>query len=175
MTQKRNLYSLNGYKTNSCPAGAGVEFDIHFPNNSPGNTSLDFVSSGEGGKGVLAGGDTSEFRAFALKLTLVSINGHSKPEMKQKLVVGAVAGPTASGLVRTYVPATLSMTNSEQTAIANTPIRMDNIQTIGFHIHTLNPQDWDRSDSNITLRIEPTEDGGPAPWLPPVSEESQSE
>ena len=74
------------------PAGTGVEFVIDFPSNDPGNRSLEFVSGGEGGKGDLAGGDTSGFKAFALKFTLVSINGHSESDMKQALVAGAVIG-----------------------------------------------------------------------------------
>jgi len=147
--------------------GSGVEFDICFPSNSPANASLDFVSSGEGGKGDLVGGDTSGFRAFALKLTLVAINGQSDPAMKPKLVAGAVIGPTASGLVRTYAPVTLGMAESEKTVIARTPSRTDNIRTIGFHVHMLNPDDWNPSETQVTIRIEPVENAAPAPWLPP--------
>jgi len=158
---------------NKRPVGTSVEFDIDFPSNSPGDTSLDFLSTGEGGRGDLVGGDISGFEAFALNLTLLSINGHSEPEMKQKLVAGAVIGPTASGLVRTYEPVTLSMADSEKKVTAKTPSRVDNIRTIGFHIHVPNPQDWDRTGSKVILRIEPTEDGGPAPWLPPAPPEGQ--
>jgi hypothetical protein len=158
---------------NKRPVGTSVEFDIDFPSNSPGDTSLDFLSTGEGGRGALVGGDISGFEAFALRLTLLSINGHSEPEMKQKLVAGAVIGPTASGLVRTYEPVTLSMAVSEKKVTARTPSRVDNIRTIGFHIHVPNPQDWDRAGSKVTLRIEPTQDGGPAPWLPPAPPKGQ--
>lgn len=149
--------------------GAGVEFVISFPTNDAGNTSLDFVSSGEGGKSILAGGDSSGFRAFALKITLVSVNGLSESEMKQKLVVGAVIGPTGSGVLYTYTPTTLSMADSEKTAIAQTPTRTDNIRTIGFHIHVPNPEDWDPLESKVALRIEPAPGGGIAPWFPPGS------
>lgn len=159
---------------NKRPVGTSVEFDIDFPSNSPGDTSLDFLSTGEGGRGALVGGDISGFEAFALRLTLLSINGHSEPEMKQKLVAGAVIGPTAAGLVRTYEPVTLSMAPSEKKVTARTPSRVDNIRTIGFHIHVPDPQDWDRTGSKVILRIEPVQDAGPAPWLPPAPPKGQA-
>jgi len=151
--------------------GGGVEFDISFSTNDPGNTSVNFVSSGQGGRGKIVGGDISGFRSFALKFTLLSINGKSESQMKQKLEVGSVIGPTASGLAETYPPVTLSMEDSS--AIAQTPIRSANIRTIGFHISALNPQDWDPLESEIKLLIEPAPDGGTAPWFPPVADEGE--
>ena len=132
-----------------------VEFDIYFPSNNPGSRLLDFVSSGEGGSGTLVGTDVRGYEAFALKLTLVSINGQSGPEMKQKLVAGAVIGPTSKRQLRTYEPVTLGLAASEKTVIAKTPVSVDKIYQIGFHLHMLNPQDWDRSGSMVKLRIEP--------------------
>lgn len=155
--------------------GSGVEFVIDFPSNDPGNTSLDFVSSGEGGRGDLAGGDTSGFRAFALKFTLISINGRTESDMKQALVAGAVIGPTASGLAQTYAPVMLTMADAQKTAVAVTPTRTDNIRTIGFHVNMLSPEDWDKSESEVILRIEPAEDAGPAPWFPPDAAGGKSE
>jgi len=155
--------------------GSGVEFDIDFPSNDPGNTSLEFVSSGEGGRGDVVGGDTSGFKAFALKFTLLSVNGHSESDMKQTLVAGALIGPTASGLARTFAPVVLSMADSEKTVVAETPSRTDNIRIIGFHVSMLSPEDWDSSGSEVILRIEPAEGGGRAPWFPPDAAGGQSE
>jgi len=155
------------------PAGTGVEFDINFPSNAPGDTWLNFVSSGEGGQGALVGGDCSGFRAFALKMTLVSIDGRSEPDAKRKLVVGAVIGPTASGRVHTWEPVTLSMAESERTAIARTAMRIDRIRTIGFHVHVLDAVDWDSSGNTVTIRVEPVAEGGAAPWLPPEAPSDQ--
>lgn len=152
-------------------SGGGVEFDIDFPTNDAGNVALNFVSSGEGGRSDLVGGDISGFRSFALKLTLVSVDGKSDPQMKQKLEAGAVIGPTAGGLVYEYAPFPLSMEASEKTVIAQTPIRSDNIRTIGFHIHAVNPEEWSPIDSEVKLLVEPAPGGGIAPWLPPVPEE----
>jgi hypothetical protein len=140
-----------------------VEFDIYFPSNSPGSRSLNFVSSGEGGKGSLVGADIRGYEAFALKFTLVSINGQSEPELKQKLVVGAVIGPTSKGQLSTYEPVTLGLAASEKTVIAKTSVQIDKIYQIGFHVHMLNPQDWDQSGSMVKLRVEQVEDGEAVP------------
>ncbi len=142
----------------------GVEFDISFPGNNPGYTTLEFTSTGKGGRGTLVGGDISGFKAFALKVTLVSINASSQPDIKHKLVVGALIGPTTSGL-STYMPVTLGMTDADKTVIAKTLMRIDNIRTIGFHLHMLNPQDWPGSESEVTIRIEPAENAANAPWI----------
>ena len=140
-------------------AGPGVEFDIYFPSNSPRNRSLNFVSSGQGGTGTLVGVDIRGYEVFALKLTLVSINGQSEPELKQKLMAGAVIGPTGKRQLRTYEPVTLGLAASEKTVIAKTPVSTDKIYQIGFHVHMLNPQDWDPSGSMVKLRVEPVKDG----------------
>jgi hypothetical protein len=134
--------------------GRGVEFDIYFPGNSPGDCSLDFVSSGEGGSGSLVGTDIRGYGAIALKFTLVSVNGTREPTMKQKLIAGVVIGPTNTGRLSAYEPFTLSMADSEKTVIAKTYTSTDKIYEIGFHVHMLNPQDWDASGSMITLRAD---------------------
>ena len=140
-------------------AGPGVEFDINFPSNRPGSCSLTFVSSGTGGRGSLVGTDIRGYEAFALKLTLVSINGDSSPESKQKLVVGAVIGPTAEGRLTDYKPVALSLAASEKTVTARTPLSADEIYEIGFHVHARDYDDWDPAGSRIVLRVEPAEDG----------------
>ena len=146
-------------KSKKAVAGPGVEFDIYFPSNRPGSCSLSFVSTGTGGKGSLVGTNIRGYDAFALKLTLVSINGQTQPETKQKLVAGAVIGPTPEGRLTGYEPVTLSLAASEQTVTAKTRISTDKIYEIGFHIHALDYPDWDQSGSRIVLRVEPAEDG----------------
>ena len=140
-------------------SGPSVEFDIYFPSNSPGSCSLSFVSTGAGGKGTLVGTDVLGYDAFALKLTLVSVNGQSDPASKQKLVAGAVIGPTPEGRLTGYKPVALSLAASEKTVTAITPVSTDEIYEIGFHIHALNYEDWDPSGSKIVLRVEPAENG----------------
>jgi len=147
--------------------GPGVEFGIYFPSNSPGSCSLSFVSTGAGGRGSLVGTDVRGYDAFALKFTLVSVNGHSDPALKQKLVAGAVIGPTAEGRLTGYEPVTLSLAASERTVTAKTPVATDEIFEIGFHIHALNHDDWDPSGSRVVLRVEPAEQVRLAPSIPP--------
>jgi hypothetical protein len=135
--------------------GPAVEFDIYFPSNSPDSRSLDIVSSGEGGRGNLVGADIRDYETFALKLTLVSVNGQSEPDMMQRIVAGAVIGPTDRGRLCTYEPVILGLADSEKTVIAKTPVSADKIYQIGFHVHIQNPQDWDQSGSIMRLRVEP--------------------
>jgi len=137
--------------------GPGVEFSIYFPSNIPGSCSLSFVSTGAGGRGSLVGTDVRGYDAFALKLTLVSVNGRSDPALKQKLVAGAVIGPTAEGRLTGYEPVTLGLVASEKTVTARTPVSTDEIYEIGFHIHALNHDDWDPSGSRVVLLVEPAE------------------
>jgi len=140
-------------------SGPGVEFVIYFPDNNPGSCSLSFVSSGTGGRGALVGADIRAYEAFALKLTLVSINGQSDPKLKQKLVAGAVIGPTATGRLTSYEPVTLSLSASEKTATAVTAASADEIYEIGFHIHAENREDWDATGSRVVLKVEAAEGG----------------
>ena len=140
-------------------SGPGVEFEIYFPSNRPGSCSLSFVSSGTGGRGTLIGADVRAYEAFALKLTLVSINGQSDPKLKQKLVAGAVIGPTATGRLTSYEPVTLSLEASEKTVTAVTAASADEVYEIGFHIHAENHEDWDATGSRIVLKVEAAEGG----------------
>jgi len=146
-------------KNKKAAAGPGVEFDIHFPSNRPGSCSLSLVSTGTGGRGSLVGTDVRGYDAFALKLTLVSINGQTEPEPKQTLVAGAVIGPTPEGRLTGYEPVTLSLAASEKTVTAITPVSTDGIYEVGFHIHVLEYPAWDESGSRIVLRVEPARDG----------------
>ena len=151
--------SLNrrGHDVKTRLSGSGVEFEIHFLGNDPGSCSRRFVSSGSGGRGDLVGADVSDYEQFALKLTLVSINGKSDPDIKQKLVVGAVIGPTADGFLTSYEPVTLSLAASERVATVITRISTDKIYEIGFLVYVEYHQDWDARGSTVILRVESAE------------------
>jgi len=144
--------------------GGGVEYDILFPDNEVGHRSLNYISSGAGGGGALVGANIRGYETFALNITLVSIDRQSDPNMPQKLVVGALIGLTATGKHSTYEPFTLGFGDEEKTVIATTPIETTMIKQIGFHIHILNPQEWEATGSLVTIRIEPVAGGGAAPW-----------
>ncbi|MCP4709940.1 MAG: hypothetical protein GY869_15055 [Planctomycetes bacterium] len=144
--------------------GGGVEFDILFPDNEAGHRSLNYISSGEGGKGALVGANIQGFKTYALKVTLVSIDGQGDTDMLQMIEVGAVIGLTATGKHSNYEPFVLGFGEAEKSVLASTIIETNIIKHIGFHIHILNPQEWDASGCLVTLRIEPVEDGGEVPW-----------
>lgn len=140
--------------------GPGVEFDIYFPGNGPDCRSLQFVSSGEGGRGVLAGADVRGYVTFALSFTLVSVNGKTEPNEKEKIEVGALIGPTATGELGDFKLVKLSLLPSENSKVAKTPMWANKIYQIGFYVRLLEPEKWNPIGSEIVLRIEPVEDGG---------------
>lgn len=141
----------------------GVEFDIYFPSNSPGYRTVDYVSSGQGGMGVLVGAEIRGYETFALMFTLVSINGQTAEEMKEKVVVGALIGLTGTGRFSDYNPVTLSLLSSEKSTIAKTLILTNKIYEIGFHIHMLNPQVFKPTGTVLILRVDPVGYAGTVP------------
>lgn len=144
---------------------SGVEFDIHFPSNGPGYNSIDYVSSGVGGRGTLVGFDVSDYKVFSLRFTLVSIDGVTGPNITQELVVGAVIGPTAEGKLSGYTPVTLSFSSGRTTAVSTIPIfGVSNIYQIGIHAHIAKPENWSPSGSMITIRVETVENTSTPSW-----------
>jgi hypothetical protein len=133
-----------------------VEFDIRFPSNGPGYRSLDYVSCGRGGLGTLVGVDVRDYESFALKFTLVSIDGDTS-ELKEKVVVGALIGLTSRGSYSDYRPVTLGLAPPESSALATTPVETENIFQNGFHIHMENPDEWKPKATVVTLRVEPAD------------------
>lgn len=144
---------------------SGVEFDIHFPSNGPGYNSIDYVSSGVGGRGALVGFNVSEYKVFSLKFTLASIDGATGSDMTQELVVGAVIGPTAEGRLSGYTPVKLSFASGRTTAVSSIPIfGVSNIYQIGIHAHMTKPENWSPSGSMVTIRVEPVENAPTPSW-----------
>lgn len=168
---QQQLVSLDWHSPNRAGArvmgkrvvpGPGVEFDIYFPSND--FSSVKYVSSGQGGIGALVGADIRGYEVFALVFTLVSINGQTAPELKEKVEVGAVIGPTATGRLSDYKPVTLSLFSSEKSKIVKTPMLTNKIYQIGFCVRLLDPQNWNPTDTKMILRVEPVEDAGFVPW-----------
>ena len=149
---------------------SGVIFDIRFPSNGPGHRSVDYASSGSGGQMALVGLDVGVYETFALKFTLVSIDGAVGPSLSQELVVGAVIGPTGDGKVAGYEPLVLSLTPPAMTGLARTRIGTETIREIGIHAHMANPEAWSPDGSTVTLRVEPAPDATPLRWSRDVIE-----
>lgn len=143
---------------------SAAEFDIHFPSNRPGNRSIDFVSSGLGGRSRLVGRDVSYYKTFALKFTLVSINGTAASDTTLKLAVGALIGPTIDGKVSGYTPVTLGGTSERITAISRTPVGKSTIYRIGIRAYMVEPENWDPAGSTVTIRVEPVQNATIPAW-----------
>jgi hypothetical protein len=152
---------------------SGVEFDIEFPSNEPGSRTINYVSSGSGGRGNLIGFDISSFDQFALKFTLVSINGAAGSNTGRELAVGALIGPTAAGKLSHFVPVTLGSSSGQITLISSTPVNVDKIFQIGFHAHMVDPEKWASSGSKVTIRVEPVENATVRPWPHSVAPDKQ--
>ncbi|MHC4567771.1 MAG: hypothetical protein ACYTE3_18660 [Planctomycetota bacterium] len=134
---------------------SGAEFKIHFPSNQPGNRSIEVVSSGAGGRGRLVGLDVSDYKTFALKFTLVSIDGTPARDTTQEFAVGALIGPTVEGRVSAYETVTLSGAPGRTTAISSTPVGKSKVYRIGIYARMVNPENWNPSGSTVTIRVEP--------------------
>ncbi len=150
-------------------AGGGVEFDIYFPSSDPRDNEVTYVSSGEGGFGILSGRNIWGYERFSLKFTLVSINGKTgAPEMGKKLMVGALIGPTSTGKLSVYEPVILSLDGPEKVAVSTTTMRSKKVYQIGFHARMDNPMEWGKSSAMVRLRVEPVENAGPVPEMVPL-------
>jgi hypothetical protein len=151
---------------------SGAVFDIQFSGNKPWQNSMNYVSSGSGGRMALVGCDVGAYQAFALKFTLVSIDGAVGPTLPQELVVGAVVGPTMDGKLSRYEPLVLGFVGQQITGVARTPIGVARLREIGIHVHMANPELWNPEGALVTLLVEPIPEAAPlAP--PPVVEESK--
>ena len=153
-------YASHAKVINKRPVGdSATEFDIRFPGNKPGNTTIDVISSGAGGRGRLIGYDVGAYKSFALKFTLVSINGEAGSDTTLTLTVGALIGPTIEGKVYTYTPVTLGGAAGQTTAISETPMGRRSLYHIGIHAHMVEPENWDPAGSTVTIRVEPVKNG----------------
>ena len=146
-------------------SGSGIEFDIHFPSNGPGDNTIDYVSSGVGGKGTLVGFEIRDYKLYSLNFTLVSIDGATGSDLSQELIVGALIGPTANGKLSGYTPVTLSFASGGATAVSSIPVSgVRKIYQIGFHVHFAKAENWNPSGSTVTIRVEPVENTPAPPW-----------
>lgn len=150
---------------------SGVVFDIRFPGNERWHRSIDYVSSGSGGRMTLVGLDAGAYETLALKFTLVSIDGAVGATLPQELVVGAVIGPTKDGKLSGYEPLTLSFAGQQTTGVARTPVGAARVREIGIHAHMANPEVWNPEGTVVTLRVEPAANAEVVSWSPPSREE----
>lgn len=133
--------------------GPGVEFDIHFPDNSEQHASVRYVSSKYCGEGELVGIDVNDYDAFSLKFTIVSVDGNSSPDSGGLLIVGALISNRHNSM--TYSTNVISLMRDHKTSVvSSTPVDIDKISVIGVAIYEMDPIGWNPEGTTVTLRIE---------------------
>ncbi len=135
-----------------CP---GVEFDIHFPKNVKDNSltrEITYVSCNYGGDGTLTGIDVNDYKIFALKFTLVAVDGNSSPDTGGLLSVGALIN---KGYSWGFAPQVISFMQEHKTsAISSTSTDADKISIIGIAVYKTDPIGWNPLGNVVTIKVE---------------------
>jgi len=129
--------------------GPGVEFDIYFPGTTPGERSFQCVATKNEPNNPLFASDVRVFDAFALKFTLLAVDGDPSPSYKGRLVVGALINGS-------YRPECVTLDPADtNTAVSRTRVGRDDMSSIGITMHMLSAEGWDPNGTTITLLVEP--------------------
>jgi len=144
-------YSTSEVISKTDVAGPGVEFEIYLPDTNGLGDSIYYVSCKNGGEGSLTGINISDYEAFSLKITLVSVNGSDSPDAGGSLVVGALINNSRS---YAYHPEVVSLKPQRNSAISTTKTDANDTSIIGFTAHFLTPKGWDPNGSTIRLLVE---------------------
>jgi len=138
-------------------SGPGVEFDIYFPpdNKRKDNYILTYVSCNNRGDGALVGIDVNDFDAFALKFTLIAIDGENDPNAGGTLIVGALVN---SGYSHSFRPEYISFAKRNE-AISITKTDAEKTSIIGFTVYKSSPDGWSPQGNTVTIRVEAAPNG----------------
>ncbi len=140
--------------------GPGVEFVIYFPGTTPGERSFGYVATKNDPNNPLFASDIRVFDAFAMKFTLLAVDGDPSPSHKGRLVVGAYINAS-------YRPECITLDPADtNTAVSRTRVMRDNMHSIGITTHMLSPNGWDPNGTTITLLVEPAPDAVVIPRIP---------
>jgi len=135
-------------------SGPGVEFDIYFPptnNKRKDNYVLTYVSCDNRGEGTLVGIDVNDFDAFALKFTLIAIDGKNDIDAGGTLIVGALVN---SGYSHGFQSEYISFAKGNE-AISITKTDAEKTSIIGFIVYKLpSPDGWSPQGNMVTIRVE---------------------
>ena len=139
--------------------GTGVKFTIRFASTNSLDTSFYRFSDSRHGAGTLAGVDVRAYTNFALKFTLVSIDGSTTG--METLVVGAVIGPS-HGFPNAFHPEVINLNSStSQSAVSATFADPGTISVIGFTIYRLPGDLWSAGPHEVTLLVQPADGAVP--------------
>ena len=142
--------------------GAGVEFDIYFPGIKPGENNFECVITKMADpNNPLFASNLQMYDAFALKFTLLAVDGDRSPNHKGRLVVGAYVNAG-------YRPEVVSLDSSDSNStVSRTMVGNKDVFSVGVTMHQLTSDGWDPNGTTITLLIEPVPG---AVVLPKISE-----
>jgi hypothetical protein len=129
--------------------GPGVKFGIYFPGNKPGERGFECVATKNEPNNPIFASDMRKFDTFALKFTLLSVNGAASQSHKGILVVGAYINAS-------YRPECVTLDlKGTNTAISRTRVGPDDVFSIGITAHMLSADGWDPNGTTVTLLVEP--------------------
>jgi hypothetical protein len=147
----------------------GVQYTIRFVSTNLLTSTFFHLSDSRHGAGTLAGADVSAYKKFALKFTLIAIDGSTSAS--NALVVGAMVGPSGGypnafrpeviGLTGSYPPSATSVTTSDPGII----------RVIGFTVYPIPSPAWVAGPHDITLLVQPA-DGAVPLEIPNAEHES---
>ena len=138
----------------------GVEFDIYFPGTKSGERSFEYVATKNEPNNPLFASDVNVFDSFALKFTLLAVDGDPSPSHKGRLVVGALINGS-------YRPECVTLDPADtNTAVSRTRVGRDDMSGIGITMHMLSAEGWDPNGTTITLLVEPAPDAVVIPRTP---------
>lgn len=142
--------------------GPGVEFDIYFPGTKPNERGFQCVAikTKNEPNNPLFASDLRMFDAFALKFTLLAVDGDPSPSHTGRLVVGAYINAGFRPECVTLDPA------DTNTTVSRTRVGPDDVISIGITTHMLSPDGWDPNGTTITLLVEPAPGAAALPKTP---------
>ena len=136
-------------------AGPGVVFDVSYPG---AGSSLYWVSSIYDGQGLLTGIDISEYDAFALNFTLLSVNGQEDySNGGGPVIAGALIN--RSGSVYAYQPQVLDFNNNVR-VVSTTTSDADMIKLVGFCLniptwwYQTSPSPWNPNGNTVSVLVQ---------------------
>jgi predicted outer membrane repeat protein len=141
--------------------GPGVEFDIYFPSTKPGESHFECVATKKDEpNNPLFASDLRVFDAFALKFTLLAVDGDASPNHKGHLGVG-------SYINMGYRPASVTLSPEDtNTTVSRTRVGPDDVFSIGITINLITSEGWDPNGTTITLLVEPAPEAVALPKTP---------
>ena len=138
--------------------GTGVTFIIRFASTNSLDALFFRLADRNHGARPFAGLDARAYKSFALKFTLVSIDGSTSGS--ETLGVGAVVGPSQRSS-NAFRPKPISLTGSDpRSAVSTTLADPGFINVVGFTVYQ-SPEGWRAGPHEVTLLVQPADGAVP--------------